>query len=183
MLTQDPQFCVLCWNSNHGIWKISEYSPETHLGKRAYLGAQSSFSIYQGLHPDIGGFAMRLVLNQEGWKEATLREGLEITRWHEVGTFFECYRSSDPGFSGMQRQHLQLSHLPNYKIHLLNTYCLGDWESCILTVFILHRTLLLLSSFLKKNVFIYLAATGLSCAMWDLVPRPGIEPRPPALGA
>ena len=22
-----------------------------------------------------------------------------------------------------------------------------------------------------------------SCGMWDLVPRPGIEPRPPALGA
>ena len=24
---------------------------------------------------------------------------------------------------------------------------------------------------------------GLSCSMWDLVPCPGIEPRPPALGA
>ena len=28
----------------------------------------------------------------------------------------------------------------------------------------------------------YLDALGLSCAMWDLVPRPGIKPRPPALG-
>ena len=29
----------------------------------------------------------------------------------------------------------------------------------------------------------YLAALGLSCSMWDLVPCPGIESRPPALGA
>ena len=35
--------------------------------------------------------------------------------------------------------------------------------------------------FLK--VFIYLAAPGLSYSMWDLVPRPGIESRPPVLGA
>ena len=35
--------------------------------------------------------------------------------------------------------------------------------------------------FLKKNIlFICLVAPGLSCSMWDLVPRPGIEPRPPA---
>ena len=31
-------------------------------------------------------------------------------------------------------------------------------------------------------LFIYLAAPGLSCGTWDPVPRPGIEPRPPALG-
>ena len=30
-------------------------------------------------------------------------------------------------------------------------------------------------------LFIYLSALGLSCGMWDLVPRPGIKPRPPAL--
>ena len=35
---------------------------------------------------------------------------------------------------------------------------------------------------LKKNFFIYLTIPGLSCDMWDLVPRPGIEPRSPALG-
>ena len=29
---------------------------------------------------------------------------------------------------------------------------------------------------------IYLAALGLSYSIWDLVPRPGIESRPPALG-
>ena len=33
-----------------------------------------------------------------------------------------------------------------------------------------------------KAAFIYLAATDLSCCMWDLVLSPGIEPRPPALG-
>ena len=27
---------------------------------------------------------------------------------------------------------------------------------------------------------IYLSVPGLSCGMWDLVPGPGIEPRPPA---
>ena len=40
------------------------------------------------------------------------------------------------------------------------------------------------------NIFIYLAVLGpscgmqsLSCGLWDIVPRPGIEPGPPALGA
>jgi len=32
-------------------------------------------------------------------------------------------------------------------------------------------------------IFIYLAVLGLSCSMWDLVPWPGIKPKPPALGA
>ena len=35
----------------------------------------------------------------------------------------------------------------------------------------------------KKKKFIYLAVLGLSCSMGDLVLWPGIEPRPPALGA
>ena len=30
--------------------------------------------------------------------------------------------------------------------------------------------------------FIYLDVPGLSCSMWNLVPLPGIEPWPPALG-
>ena len=33
------------------------------------------------------------------------------------------------------------------------------------------------------KIFIYFAALGLSCGMWDLVLGPGIEPWPPALGA
>ena len=33
-----------------------------------------------------------------------------------------------------------------------------------------------------KLLFIYLTALGLSCGMQDLVPWPGIEPGPPALG-
>ena len=41
--------------------------------------------------------------------------------------------------------------------------------------------------FMYKNFYIYvsiyLAVSGLSCSMWDLVPWPGIEPGPPALGA
>lgn len=37
--------------------------------------------------------------------------------------------------------------------------------------------------FFNVCLFPYLAGPGLSCCRWDLVPRPGIEPRPPALGA
>ena len=32
-------------------------------------------------------------------------------------------------------------------------------------------------------LFIYLAVPNNNCSMWDLVPWPGIEPGPPALGA
>ena len=32
-------------------------------------------------------------------------------------------------------------------------------------------------------LFIYLAALGPSCSMWDPAPRPGIEPGSPALQA
>ena len=35
----------------------------------------------------------------------------------------------------------------------------------------------------KNILFIYLAPQDLSCGMQDLVPQPGIEPGPPALGA
>ena len=38
------------------------------------------------------------------------------------------------------------------------------------------------SSSLSHWVFIYLAASGLSGSMWDLVPWPGVKLRPPALG-
>ena len=40
-----------------------------------------------------------------------------------------------------------------------------------------------LLSFLFKYLFTYLAAPGLNCSMWDLVPQPGIKPGSPALGA
>ena len=40
-----------------------------------------------------------------------------------------------------------------------------------------------LYSFLKLIYFLYLAALGLSCSIWDPVPSPGMEPNPPALGA
>ena len=35
--------------------------------------------------------------------------------------------------------------------------------------------------FLIFLIFTYLAAQGLSCGLWDLVPQPGIKPRAPAL--
>ena len=34
-----------------------------------------------------------------------------------------------------------------------------------------------------KYLFINLAVPGLSCSMWDLVPWPGIEPKPPCIGS
>ena len=39
-----------------------------------------------------------------------------------------------------------------------------------------------MSLFLFFKIFIYLAAPDLSCGLWDLVPWPGIELRPPASG-
>ena len=40
------------------------------------------------------------------------------------------------------------------------------------------------SSFFRTQNFLKInyAVMGLSCSMWDLVSRPGIEPGPPALG-
>ena len=40
----------------------------------------------------------------------------------------------------------------------------------------------ILVAFFFFNIY-YLAAPGLSCSMWDLVPWPGVASRPPALGA
>ena len=37
--------------------------------------------------------------------------------------------------------------------------------------------------FIYFNFIIYLPALGLSCSMWGLIPRPGIKPESPALGA
>ena len=61
---------------------------------------------------------------------------------------------------------------------------------CTFTIIFLiykHCCILL---FLKNMHLLSLAPPGLSCIMqtlscdiWDLVPLPGIEPRPPALGA
>ena len=65
-----------------------------------------------------------------------------------------------------------------------------DWSACS-PLCALHSLCLWPSiSFLKKiNLFIWLcqilvaACRVFSCRMWAVVPRPGIEPRPPALGA
>ena len=35
----------------------------------------------------------------------------------------------------------------------------------------------------NSGLFFFLTVPSLSCCMWDLVPWPGTEPRPPALGA
>ena len=51
-----------------------------------------------------------------------------------------------------------------------------------ITLFYTH-TFPKLSTLRFLKISIYLSALGLSCGMWDLVPWPGIEPGPPALGA
>ena len=51
---------------------------------------------------------------------------------------------------------------------------LEDWNRA-------HRVYSISSAFFF-SFNIYLAALGLSCGMWDLVPWPGIRPRPPSLG-
>ena len=43
-------------------------------------------------------------------------------------------------------------------------------------------TFLFLDLFFGGVIFVYLAALGLSCGMWNLVPGPGPTPEPPALG-
>ena len=49
---------------------------------------------------------------------------------------------------------------------------LSDWTTTTSLLFIIIF-----------KIFIHLAMLGLSCSMWDLVPWPGIEPKPSALGA
>ena len=47
------------------------------------------------------------------------------------------------------------------------------------------RLLIVSYCFFFPSIFfflIFLTVPGLSCGMWDLVPKPGIELRPPALG-
>ena len=58
-----------------------------------------------------------------------------------------------------------------------------SWDVILCLLFWLHQELThLLFFFLIKKKFIYLAVLCLSCGTWDLVPWPGIEPGPPAIG-
>ena len=41
---------------------------------------------------------------------------------------------------------------------------------------------MLWATYFKKKKFIHLAALGLRNSTWDLFSRPGVKPRPPALG-
>ena len=52
-----------------------------------------------------------------------------------------------------------------------------------LNIFRILINFILFIYFFKSFIYFNLAALGLSCCMWDLAPCPGIEPRPPALGA
>ena len=55
------------------------------------------------------------------------------------------------------------------------------WEDPLEGEMETHSSIPFFFFFSNIHIFIYLAALGLSCDTWDLVPRPGIEPRPPAL--
>ena len=95
--------------------------------------------------------------------------------WQEMRTnlqrTFSCHQSEIPhgvfGFCFLMQILIQ---------------SIQDWGWDCISFFVLD--------FFFQYLFIYLAALGLSCGMqdlscgmWDLVPRPGIEPGPPALGA
>ena len=59
-----------------------------------------------------------------------------------------------------------------------------EWVAISFSIIVsVGAQLSLLQQVLLKCIHIYLAALGLSCSMQDLVPRPGIEPGPSALGA
>ena len=73
-------------------------------------------------------------------------------------------------------------HFPK-SIHSLMFLCHILVILAIFQTFSLLLYLLRWSMIKKKKTFIYLVVTGLNCCMQDLVPRPGIELWPLALGA
>ena len=73
--------------------------------------------------------------------------------------------------------------LSRSKLTSLNTH-LRDFSSCCGNFFHPNTIKIVSPVFIFfLNFFIYLAALGLSCSMWDLAPGPGVEPGPPSLGA
>ena len=82
-----------------------------------------------------------------------------------------------------------LCHPLDHLIHL--TSITSTWTtklSCLRSPHISfctwHLKILFFFFFFKDYLLLFiLSAQGLSCNMWDLVPWPGVEPRPPALGA
>ena len=66
-------------------------------------------------------------------------------------------------------------------LHSIKYSSMGTRKVCQLGSFNLDSLLRVFYSFLKN--FIYLAALGLSCSMWGLVPWPGFKPWLSALGA
>ena len=65
-------------------------------------------------------------------------------------------------------------------LHFTHTHTHTHTHTCIYINRILGRNSL---SITLKILFIYLTVPGLSHGLWDLVPSPGIELRPPALTA
>ena len=54
--------------------------------------------------------------------------------------------------------------------------CSEHWGACVYLFIYLFKIL-------NYYLFIWLLKGYFNCSMWDLVPGPGIKPRPPALGA
>ena len=91
-----------------------------------------------------------------------------------------CFVSSTQDFAESQCFHLSMERMP------FSEGCWNDQEKhgqMVSYQAAVMMTVISLAPFFKKNCwFIYLAAPDLRCRMWALVPWPGIEPGPPALG-
>ena len=87
-------------------------------------------------------------------------------------------------------QHVGSSQIRDQThVSCIGRWVLYYWEPCFFFFFndafsILEKIFIWLCQVLVATYRVFVAACRLfSCSTWDLVPRAGIEPRPPALGA
>ena len=128
--------------------------------------------------------------NTAMWTETFQKQWTKCTAWwhqrtscYYLAEFAGCWLA-DPTLDQEARQ--TVSQFSGQKVHQKQTALLPtntEGRSCphLLTLLSQHHRLdCTLSTWV---VLFCLPALGLSCSMWDLIPQPRTEPRPPALGA
>ena len=90
------------------------------------------------------------------------------------GSELELQTKGQLNRSGMAGGGRQVQQGGDIRIHIADSLCVYQKLIQHYKAVILHFLNLL---------FIYLVVLGLSCSMWDLVPKAAVEHRPPALGA